>query len=64
MNNESFATNKKLLRKREVAEIVSCSLRTIERLVQDGKLKPVKIRGAVRFPESQVTQLISTGVVS
>jgi len=53
------ALNDKLLRKREVAERWSCSLRTVEREVQDGNLTRVKIRGGVRFRESEVNRLIN-----
>jgi excisionase family DNA binding protein len=44
----------RLLRKKELASLLSCSVRTIERLVQDGSLTPVRVRGAVRFMESEV----------
>jgi len=49
----------RLLRKREVAERFSCSTRTIEREVQDGNLTLVKIRGGVRFRESEVNAIIN-----
>ena len=49
----------KLLRKREVAELLACSLRTVEREVLSGKLKKVKIRAGVRFRESEVNQIIN-----
>jgi len=64
MNKELICIERKLLRKREVAELVTCSSRTIERLVQDGKLTPVKIRGAVRFLASQVEELINPRTAS
>jgi excisionase family DNA binding protein len=53
------ALNDKLLRKREVAERWSCSLRTVEREVQDGNLTRVRIRGGVRFRESEVNEIIA-----
>jgi len=51
----------KLLRKREVAERLSCSTRHVDRLVQAGKLARVKILGAVRFRLSQVQALVNGG---
>ncbi len=44
----------RLLRKKDLASLLACSVRTIERLVQDGSLTPVRVRGAVRFMESEV----------
>lgn len=49
----------KLLRKRDVAERFACSLKTVEREVQDGKLTRVKIRGGVRFRESEVNKIVN-----
>ena len=51
----------KLLRKREVAEMWACSLRTIEREVSAGRLTRVKVRGAVRFRASEVLRRINGG---
>ncbi|HEX7518332.1 MAG TPA: excisionase family DNA-binding protein [Chthoniobacterales bacterium] len=51
--------NDKLLRKREVAERWACSLKTVEREVQDGTLTRVKIRGGVRFRETEVNKIIN-----
>jgi excisionase family DNA binding protein len=44
----------RLLRKRDLASLLSCSVRTIERMAQDGSLTRVRVRGAVRFMESEV----------
>ena len=49
----------KLLRKREVAERLACSLRTVEREASGGRLTRIKVRGGVRFRESEVQKLIS-----
>ena len=49
----------KLLRKWEVAERLACSIRTVEREVNQGHLTPVKLRGSVRFRESQVNGIIN-----
>ena len=48
----------KLLRKREVAELLACSERTVEREVQDGRLTRVEVRGGIRFRTSQVKAII------
>jgi excisionase family DNA binding protein len=52
-------SNDKLLRKRQVAEKLACSTKTVEREVQDGHLTRVKIRGGVRFRESEVNAIIN-----
>jgi len=49
----------KLLRKREVAERLACSLRTVEREASVGRLTRIKVRGGVRFRESEVQKMIS-----
>jgi excisionase family DNA binding protein len=59
MNGGNQNPNDKLLRKREVAERFACSLKTVEREVQDGNLTRVKIRGGVRFRESEVNEIIN-----
>jgi excisionase family DNA binding protein len=51
----------KLLRKKQVAEMLACSVRMVERLVASGALTVVKIRGAVRFRLSDVEQIIVKG---
>ncbi len=51
----------KLLRKREVAQMWACSLRTVEREVNEGRLTRVKVRGGVRFRESEVLRRINGG---
>jgi excisionase family DNA binding protein len=50
-----------LLRKKDVAKMLSCSLRTVDRLVCTGKLTRVKILGGIRFRLSQVQILINGG---
>lgn len=47
-----------LMTKRQVAERLSVSVRTIERMVATEKLRAVPIRGCVRFLESEVEKLI------
>jgi excisionase family DNA binding protein len=51
-----------LLTKKEVARLLACSSRMIERLVASGKLTTVKIRGAVRFRLSDIEQIILKGM--
>lgn len=61
----TFARNKndddKLLRKKQVAEMLACSLRTVDRLVNAGKLSRVRILGGIRFRLSQVQSLMNGG---
>ena len=51
----------KLLRKKDVVNRLSLSLRSVDRLVASGKLQKVKVMGAVRFRESDVHTLIEKG---
>ena len=50
-----------LLTKKEVARLLACSVRMVERLVASGTLTAVKIRGAVRFRLSDVEQIMMKG---
>lgn len=50
-----------LLRKRQVAERLACSMRTVDRLVSAGKLTRVRVLGAIRFRFSQVRTLMDGG---
>jgi len=61
MNAQISGTDEKLLRKRQVAEMLACSNRMVERLVASGTLAAVKIRGAVRFRLSDVEQIMMKG---
>ena len=54
-------TQDKLLRKSDVVNRLSLSLRSVDRLVASGKLKKVYVMGAVRFRESGVQALIEKG---
>lgn len=51
----------KLLRRKEAAAILACSERTIDREASSGRLSRVKVRGAVRFRESEVLAIINGG---
>ena len=59
MLSRGVQSPEKLLRKREVAERLACSLRTVEREASVGRLTRIKVRGGVRFRESEVQKLIS-----
>jgi predicted DNA-binding transcriptional regulator AlpA len=61
MQGESDKLSESLLRKRDVARLLACSNRTVDRLVSAGLLTRVKILGAVRFRLSQVELLIKGG---
>jgi excisionase family DNA binding protein len=50
-----------LLRKKQVAEKLACSLRTVDRLVNAGRLTRVKILGGIRFRLSQVLMIMKGG---
>ena len=54
-------SSEKLLRKKQVAEILACSLRTVDRLANAGRLTRVKILGGIRFRMSQVQLLMNGG---
>jgi excisionase family DNA binding protein len=59
MNPKNQDGNDKLLRKWEVADRLACSIKTVEREVQDGNLTRIKIRRNVCFRESQVNEIIA-----
>ena len=48
-NKPSKPAGMRLLTKKDVARLLACSIRMVERLVASGTLTAVKIRGAVRF---------------
>jgi excisionase family DNA binding protein len=61
MKTGNYLTEERLLRKRQVAEKLACSLRTVDRLVNGGRLTRVKILGGIRFRFSQVLMLMKGG---
>ncbi len=61
MKIEAEMANDRLLRKKQVAERLACSLRTVDRLVDAGRLSRVKILGGSRFRCSQVQTLMNGG---
>jgi excisionase family DNA binding protein len=60
-NGAHNENNDRLLRKKQVAEMLACSLRTVDRLVNVGRLSRVKILGGIRFRLSQVQVLMNGG---
>ena len=48
----------RLLRKKEAAARLASSERTIDRMANSGSLTRIKIRGAVRFRESEIKSII------
>lgn len=59
-DKETSASQDRLLRKKQVADILACSQRTVDRLVSMGHLTRVKILGGIRFRFSEV-QIIMNG---
>lgn len=51
----------RLLRKKEVAQLLACSTRMVERLVSGGKLTRILVLGAVRYRLSEVRQIMAGG---
>jgi excisionase family DNA binding protein len=58
MKQVASPVGEKLLRKKEVASLLACSARSIDRLASSGRLDRVKVLGAVRFRLSQVQAII------
>jgi len=61
MEKESNIASYQLVTKKEVARLLACSVRMVERLVASGTLTAVKIRGAVRFRLSDIERIIMKG---
>jgi excisionase family DNA binding protein len=60
--NTTNTVEEKLLRKKEAATLLACSARTIDRLVNLGRLTKVMVLGGVRFRLSQIRQIMQGGV--
>ena len=59
MKTERFDLNEDaLLNKHEVARVLRCSVRNVDRLVAQGGLRRIKIGGIVRFLRSEVVGVI------
>jgi excisionase family DNA binding protein len=63
IKDERIPVDDKLLRKKEAASLLACSARTIDRLVNLGRLTRIKVMGGVRFRLSQVRQIMQGGNV-
>ena len=61
MSDATKITGEKLLRKKDVAELLACSVRSVDRLVSSRRLERVKVLGAVRFRQSQVQAIVGGG---
>ena len=57
------ATLAGLIGKRQVAQILACSIRTVERLVALGALEKVMVLGAVRFRVKDVQKIVEEGTL-
>jgi excisionase family DNA binding protein len=51
----------KLITKKEASQILSTSVRTVERIVASGKLVKIKLRGSVKFRLADVLKLVEKG---
>lgn len=56
--SENKDRGEKLLRKKQAAEMLACSLRSIDRLASSGRLTRVECAG-IRFRESEVRAIIN-----
>lgn len=58
MNAVEPINTDRLLRKKEAAQMLACSVRTIERDAACGRLTLIRVRGGVRFRFSEVQAII------
>lgn len=58
MNTEQ-TRNDRLLRKKEAAALLACSVRTIERAISSGRLTLVRALGGVRIRHSEIQAIIN-----
>lgn len=61
MSAQTPDASDRLLRKKQAAELLACSPRTVDREASCGRLTQVKVRGGVRFRFSEVQAIISGG---
>jgi excisionase family DNA binding protein len=61
VNKNVIPSEDRLVKKKEAASILACSLRTIDRLVSLGRLTRVYVLGGVRFRLSQVLAIVAGG---
>jgi len=48
-----------LLTKKEAADRLRCSVRSLDRLQSQGTIKTVKVRGSVRITEAEIERFIT-----
>ena len=60
---ENKMSDDKLLRKKDAANLLAVSVRTIERMVCSGRLVRVMVRGGVRLRESEVLAIVNCGAL-
>ena len=63
MKTRQDTTLDQLLCKKDVADRLALSVRSVDRLVSSGRLHRVKVLGAVRFRLSQVQAIMSGGAL-
>ena len=61
MKPVAMSVGERLLRKKEVASLLACSARSIDRLATLGRLNRVKVLGGIRFRLSQVNAIMEGG---
>jgi predicted DNA-binding transcriptional regulator AlpA len=59
MNEENLNLEERLLKKKQVAEMLACSPRTVDRLAALGRLTRVLVLGGVRFRRSEVLAIVN-----
>jgi excisionase family DNA binding protein len=50
--------NYKLIPSREFADLIGLKIRTVQRMIHDGRIKAIKIRGRYYIPETSLTKLM------
>ncbi len=63
MTDQEATMTERLMTIKEVAKLLAVCTRTVRRMLDSGKLDPVRFgRRALRFKSTQVLQLMETGV--
>lgn len=60
-DQEGRRSPERLLRKSEACRLLGISLSTIDRMLRDGQLTKVMVRGNVRIPEGAISKLAMAG---
>jgi len=61
MKTPEMLIENRLLKKKDVAARLACSVRTVDREANSGHLTRVKVRGGIRFRENEVLRIINGG---